>query len=60
MTLGFVSTITIALHELPHEIGDFAVLMKKNYSLWGIMMTQLFTATGALIGGFVGKSLNLY
>jgi len=53
-TLGVTTTIAIATHELPHEIGDFAILMKKNYSLGTIMITQLFTATGALFGGLLG------
>jgi len=53
-TLGVTTTIAIAAHELPHEIGDFAILMKKNFSLGTIMITQLMTATGALFGGLIG------
>ena len=37
--LGMATTIAIAIHELPHEIGDFAVLIKKNYKLKGILLT---------------------
>lgn len=48
------TTIAIAAHELPHEIGDFAILMKKNFSLGTILATQLMTATGALFGGLIG------
>lgn len=50
------TTIAIAIHELPHEIGDFAVLIKKNFKLKGILLTQLITALGALVGGIIGKS----
>jgi zinc transporter 7 len=53
-TLGVTTTIAIAAHELPHEIGDFAILMKKNFSLGTILVTQLMTATGALFGGLIG------
>jgi len=53
-TLGVTTTIAIATHELPHEIGDFAILMKKNFSLGTILITQLMTATGALFGGLIG------
>lgn len=53
-TLGVTTTIAIATHELPHEIGDFAILMKKNFSLGTILFTQLMTATGALFGGLIG------
>ena len=53
------TTIAIATHELPHEIGDFAILMKKNFSLGTILFTQLMTATGALFGGLIGIEIFL-
>lgn len=31
-TAGFISTVTILLHEVPHEIGDFAILVQSGYS----------------------------
>src|SRR5687768_7586125 len=45
------------MHELPHEIGDFAILLKKKYSLAFILLTQIFTATGAFVGGLLGKEM---
>ena len=44
----------MALHELPHEIGDFAFLVKKGYSLGKILGTQILTSMGALFGGILG------
>ena len=49
------TTIAIMLHEIPHEIGDFAVLVKKKFGLVAILLTQLVTALGAFAGGFAGK-----
>lgn len=49
-TVGLVTTVTILLHEVPHEIGDFAILIKSGCSRRKAMMLQLVTALGALSG----------
>lgn len=49
-SIGIVTTITILLHEVPHEIGDFAILIKSGCSKSKAMMLQLITAIGALAG----------
>ncbi|XP_063700104.1 protein catecholamines up [Culicoides brevitarsis] len=49
-SIGVITTITILLHEVPHEIGDMAILIKSGCSKRKAMMLQLTTALGALAG----------
>lgn len=49
-TIGIVTTITILLHEVPHEIGDFAILLQSGVSRRNAMLLQLTTALGAVAG----------
>ena len=49
-SVGIITTITILLHEVPHEIGDFAILIKSGCSKKKAMFLQLTTALGAVAG----------
>ncbi|CAH0725910.1 unnamed protein product, partial [Brenthis ino] len=51
--IGLITTITILLHEIPHEIGDFAILVQSGCSRRKAMMLQLLTAFGAISGTFL-------
>ena len=57
INVGMVTTVTILLHEFPHEIGDFAILIQSGCSKRRAMMLQLVTAVGALLGTFVGLAV---
>ncbi|XP_040909420.1 zinc transporter Slc39a7 isoform X2 [Toxotes jaculatrix] len=48
--VGAVTTLTILLHEVPHEIGDFAILVQSGCTKKKAMCLQLLTALGALAG----------
>ncbi|XP_071450540.1 zinc transporter Slc39a7 [Hetaerina americana] len=48
--IGLVTTVTILLHEVPHEIGDFAILIQSGCSRKRAITLQLSTAIGALTG----------
>lgn len=49
-SIGFITTVTIVLHEIPHEIGDFAILVQSGCSRRKAMLLQLLTALGAVSG----------
>uniref|UniRef100_A0A3Q3W0U4 Zinc transporter SLC39A7 n=1 Tax=Mola mola TaxID=94237 RepID=A0A3Q3W0U4_MOLML len=49
-TVGTVTTLTILLHEVPHEIGDFAILIQSGCTKRKAIFLQLLTAIGALAG----------
>ncbi|XP_063721122.1 zinc transporter Slc39a7-like [Symsagittifera roscoffensis] len=52
--VGVVSTVTILFHEIPHEIGDFSILIQSGFSKRKAIMMQLLTAVGALSGTLIG------
>jgi len=52
--VGTCTTFAILLHEIPHEIGDFAILLKAGFNRWDAAKGQLLTASGALFGCLFG------
>ena len=52
--VGLITALTILIHEVPHEIGDFAILVKSGYPKRKAMMLQLVTAVGAICGTVCG------
>ncbi|KAM8877316.1 zinc transporter ZIP13 isoform 2-T4 [Synchiropus picturatus] len=51
--VGFLTTFAILLHEIPHEVGDFAILLRAGFDRWSAARMQLITAlVGVLGAGF--------
>lgn len=48
--VGKITTLTILLHEVPHEIGDYAILIQSGMPPMKAILMQLLTALGALTG----------
>ena len=55
--MGLITTMAMFFHEIPHEVGDFAILFQLKWSIWRIVGVQLMTATGALVGTAIGSLL---
>jgi len=48
--VGIATTLAVALHELPHEMGDFGVLIDAGYSKSRALLFNFLCACLSLIG----------
>ena len=51
---GTPTILAILFHEIPHEIGDFTILIESGLNKFEAIRTQFITAVSALIGTLVG------
>ncbi|MCJ1438679.1 hypothetical protein MMC27_008069 [Xylographa pallens] len=52
--LGATTTVAVFFHEIPHEVGDFALLIQSGFSKKQAMGAQFVTAVGAFVGTCLG------
>jgi zinc and cadmium transporter len=52
--LGVVTTIAVALHEIPQEISDFGVLMFAGFKRNKALLLNLISGLMTVVGGIVG------
>ncbi|HTU68110.1 MAG TPA: ZIP family metal transporter [Steroidobacteraceae bacterium] len=52
--LGIVTAVAIAAHEIPQEVGNFAVLLHSGVGRGRALALNLLTSLTAVIGGVVG------
>ena len=55
--IGATTTIGVFFHEIPHEVGDFALLVQSGFTKWQAMGAQFVTAVGAFIGTLIGIAI---
>jgi zinc and cadmium transporter len=62
--LGFVTTLAVAAHEIPQEIGDFSILLNLGWEKKKIILINigqsLLAVLGAVVGYYVGTNLEPY
>ncbi|HVT01250.1 MAG TPA: ZIP family metal transporter [Patescibacteria group bacterium] len=54
LPLGIVTTIAVFFHEIPHELGDFGILLHAGYKRDKVIKFNLLTALAAFVGTFLG------
>ncbi|CAL1526264.1 unnamed protein product [Lymnaea stagnalis] len=54
--VGLITTLAILLHEIPHEVGDFAILLRSGFNRWRAAKAQFFTASGGVVGAITALS----
>lgn len=56
--VGALSTLAILVHEIPHEVGDFAILLRAGFTRWEAAWAQLCTAFTGLLGAMVAVAFS--
>ncbi len=58
--LGVATTLAIALHEIPQEIGDFGVLVHSGFKKSRALLLNFLAAFTVILGGIVGYLISGY
>ncbi|KAL4616646.1 zinc transporter ZIP10-like isoform X1 [Arapaima gigas] len=60
LTGGISTSVAVFCHELPHELGDFAVLLKAGMSVKQAIIYNLLSALMAYVGMLIGTTVGQY
>jgi zinc and cadmium transporter len=51
--LGLVTTTAVFVHEIPHELGDFGILIHKGYARRKVILFNALTGAAAIFGAIL-------
>ena len=55
--LGIVTTLAVAAHEIPQEIGDFGILLNKGLKKKKVLLLNIISALTAMMGAVIAYLL---
>lgn len=51
--LGIITSLAVAVHEIPQEIGDFGILLHKGLSKFKVLWLNVLSALTAILGAII-------
>ncbi len=51
-SLGLITALSTFFHEIPHEIGDFGILLKAGWSKKKVLIVNFVSASFTIVGAF--------
>ena len=51
--LGMVTSLAVAAHEIPQEVGDFAILLSSGYSKAKALFYNVMASLATVVGGMI-------
>ena len=52
--LGLIATLSVMAHEIPHEVGDFMILLNAGFTRRRAFFFNLLSGLSAVLGGLIG------
>jgi zinc and cadmium transporter len=53
LQLGIVTSLAVAAHEIPQEVGDFAILLQSGYSKGKALFYNVMSSLTTIVGGLL-------
>jgi len=60
LTIGATTNVAVFFYEIPHEVGNFALLIQSGFPKRAATGAQFMTALGALLGTVIGTAVQEY